>query len=166
MNKTDQPTVDSYFPTYHNVTKATHLLNLNTGEYEKFPDVQKLVFHYMLDRWKFFKGQGNGYFDNQEDIATACCVVRKTVGKAIKLLADCGYLSIKGKMSFNHRSNSYIFDRELNLAILDKEGKIVESFRTNIIGSTKLDKKVAKKPVPQKNYIPAPSWDDEEGLPF
>lgn len=87
MSQANQSTVDSYFPVYHKVTKATHILNLNTGEYEKFPDVQKLVFHYMLDRWKFFRSQGGGYFDNQEDIAIACCVVRKTVGKAIKLLA-------------------------------------------------------------------------------
>ena len=68
-------------------------------------------------------------------------------------------------MSFSHRSNSYSVDRELDLAILDKECKLVESFRTNIIGSTKLDKKVVKKPVPQKSYIPTLYWDDEEGLP-
>lgn len=165
MSQANQSIVDSYFPVYHNVTKATHILNLNTGEYEKFPDVQKLVFHYMLDRWRFFRSQGGGYFDNQEDIAVACCVVRKTVGKAIKLLADCGYLKVKGKMSFNHRSNSYIFDKELQLVILDKDKKVIDSFTTNIIGSSKLDKPKrveTKKPVYQP---PTPSWEDIDG-PF
>ena len=160
MSQTNQSIVDSYFPVYHKVTKATHILNLNTGEYEKFPDVQKLVFHYMLDRWKFFRSQGGCYFDNQEDIAVACCVVRKTVGKAIKLLADCGYLQVKGKMSFNHRSNSYVFDKELQLAVLDKDKKPIDSFITNIIGSSKLDK---PKRVDTKRavYQPStPSWED------
>lgn len=155
--------VDSYFPVYHSVVKSTHLLNLNTGSYERFPDVQKLVFHYMLDRWKFFRSQGNGYFDNQEDIAKACCVVRKTVGKAIKLLAECGYLQIKGKMSFNHRSNSYLFDKELKLSVMEK-GEILEMFETNIIHSSKLEKPKRKPDVvKQPSYhIPTPSRDDIE----
>ena len=161
MNKVQsQETTDSYFPVYHKTTKASHIKNLETGEWVKFPEGQKTIFHYMLDRYKFFKSQGKDYFDNQEDIAFACSCARRSVFSTIKLLSDCGYLTIKGKLTFQHRSNSYVFDKELQLAILDKDKKVIDSFSTNIIGSSKLDKPkkvVINKPVYQP---PTPSLED------
>ena len=163
QNKSDNP--DSYFPTYHSVLKATHIKSAVDGSYHKITDGQKAIFHYILDRYKFFKSQGNSYYDNQEDIAEACASVRRSVFTTIKLLESCGYLRIKAKMGAQHKSNSYTFISELTLAVLDKNGKILEEYETRAVETYK-QPIVVKKPIPQKSYIPAPNWDDEEGLPF
>ena len=120
MTKQNQSVVDSYFPTYHCVLKATHILNKNTGEYLKFPEAQKFIFMYMLDRYKFFKSQGGEYFDNQDQISEACSSVRRTVFSTIKLLEKCGCLSVTSKKTFQHRSNSYVFVGEIDLAVIKK----------------------------------------------
>lgn len=163
MHPQKDQTTDSYFPVYHKAVKATHIKNLHTGEYHKFPDGQKFIFHYMLDRYKFFTSQGKSYFDNQEEIAIACACVRRSVFSLIRLLEECGYLSVKGKLTFQHRSNSYVFDKELQLAVLEK-GKIEEEYSTNMIHSSKLP---TKSKTPSKPaYVPKPFYEDEEGLPF
>lgn len=168
MTKQNQSTVDSYFPTYHCILKATHLLNRNTGEYLKFPEGQKLIFLYMLDRYKFFKSNGGEYFDNQDQISEACSSVRRTVFSTIKLLQKCGYLIVTSKKTFQHRSNSYVFVSELNLAVI-KKNTIEWEHKTNFIDSCKLiepQKKVVNRP----KFIPktaptVPDW-DESDLPF
>lgn len=161
MTNQNQEKIESYFPVYHNVLRATHIKNLNDGSYEKFSDGQKLAFHYVLDRYKFFKQQGKEYFDNQEDIAKACASVRRSIFSIMKLLEKCGYLTIKSKMSFQHRSNSYVFGPALQLAVFESK-KLQENYSVDIIDSFKQTKKkpdVVKQP---SYHIPTPSWDDIE----
>lgn len=153
---------------FHSVLKCTHVWNRESNEYVALHDAQKIVFLYMLDRYKFFRSSGKSYFDNQEDIALACASTRKTVGRTIKLLEDCGCLSVKSKTTFQHRSNSYVFASELNLAVI-KKNTIEWEHKTNFIDSCKLiepQKKVVNKP----KFIPktaptVPDW-DESDLPF
>lgn len=161
--KETKTTTESYFPFYHSVLKATHILNQNTGEYEKFHNSQKLVFVYVMDRYKFFKEQGKEYFDNQEDIAVACSTARGTVFGTLKLLQQCGYLLVKSKKSFVHRSNSYVFTQDVNLAVIIGES-VDWLHRLDVLETSKMTK--PKKP----KFTPKPltvekEW-DESDLPF
>lgn len=129
--------VDSYFPFYHSILRATHIKNLNDGTYLALSPMNKMVMMYFLDRYRFFREQGKQYFDNQEDIAKACAVVRKSVHSTIKIMKQCGYLHVGGKMCFNHRSNNYRIIKEFQLAVLEG-GAVEEEYKTRILYSSKI----------------------------
>jgi hypothetical protein len=131
--------VDSYFPFYHSILRATHIKNITDGTYVSLSPLNKVVMMYFLDRYKFFRDQGKQYFDNQEEIAQACGVVRKSVFNTIKTMSTCGYLNVGGKMSFCHRSNNYKIVKEFQLAVI-KEDVIIEEFGTRILYSSKFTK--------------------------
>lgn len=161
--KGTKTTTESYFPFYHSILKATHILNQNTGEYEKFHNSQKLVFLYVMDRYKFFKEQGKEYFDNQEDIAIACSTARGTVFATLKLLQQCGYLNVRSKKSFAHRSNSYVFTDDICLAVIN--GQSAEwVHKMDVLQTSKMSKPKKPKFTPKPQIIEK-DW-DESDLPF
>ena len=143
--------VDTHFPCYYSVIRATHVKNLKDGSYVSISHTNKVVLLYFINRYKFFKERGEEYFDKQEDIAKACATVRKSVHSLFQVLKQCGYLEIKSKNTFNERYNTYRIMEELQFGVLDKHG-IVEEFGTRILS---------------QSLAPRPhQGNDEEGLPF
>ncbi|MGE6659268.1 hypothetical protein ACQKEK_00785 [Pseudomonas sp. NPDC077408] len=82
---------------------------------------QKLVWLYVLDRYKFFTDDKRAYFDNQIDIAKACGVSERTVLRFFKDLSLSGYLQINQTRIGGHKSNSYVITRDLELVQKSKE---------------------------------------------
>ncbi|WP_263259342.1 helix-turn-helix domain-containing protein [Pseudomonas oryzihabitans] len=120
MNKTQlfaksEKELCSYLPAYKTILSATAWVNPKTGEAKRFSAEQKLVWHYVLDRYKFFKDSNKDYFDNQADIAIACDVSERTVIRLFKDLSIAGYLEIHQIRVGGHKSNSYKITKDLVL---------------------------------------------------
>lgn len=120
MNKTQlfaksEKELCSYLPAYKTILSATAWVNPKTGEAKRFSAEQKLVWHYVLDRYKFFKDSNKDYFDNQADIAIACDVSERTVIRLFKDLSIAGYLQIHQIRVGGHKSNSYKITKDLVL---------------------------------------------------
>lgn len=120
MNKTQlfaksEKELCSYLPAYKAILSATAWVNPKTGEAKRFSAEQKLVWHYVLDRYKFFKDSNKDYFDNQADIAIACDVSERTVIRLFKDLSIAGYLEIHQIRVGGHKSNSYKITKDLVL---------------------------------------------------
>lgn len=107
--------LDTYLPAYKTILSATGWVNLSTGETKPLSAEQKLVWLYVLDRYKFFTDDKCAYFDNQVDIAKACGVSERTVLRFFKDLSLSGYLQITQTRIGGHKSNSYIITRDLVL---------------------------------------------------
>ncbi|TXI33844.1 MAG: helix-turn-helix domain-containing protein [Aquipseudomonas alcaligenes] len=122
--------LDTYLPAYKNIMSAIGFVNLNTGETIKLSAEQKIVWLYILDRYKFFKEKGQLYFDNQSDIALACGVSERTVLRFINALSNSvdeegkhvgsGYLQINQTRIGGHKSNSYTILSDLVLVQPEK----------------------------------------------
>lgn len=112
--------LDTYLPAYKNILSAAGFVNLTTGETIKLSAEQKIVWFYILDRYKFFKEKDQLYFDNQADIAAACGVSERTVLRFIKSLNDYGYLQINQTRIGGHKSNSYVLLSDLVLVQPEK----------------------------------------------
>lgn len=122
--------LDTYLPAYKNIMSAIGFVNLNTGETIKLSAEQKIVWLYILDRYKFFKEKGQLYFDNQADIALACGVSERTVLRFINALSNSvdkegkyvgsGYLQINQTRICGHKSNSYTIISDLVLVQPEK----------------------------------------------
>ena len=116
--------LDTYLPAYKNILSATgfvgvEIVDKKTGEVrdviKPFIAEQKLVWLYVLDRYKFFTDDGRSYFDNQVDIAKACGVSESTVKRFFRSLREAGYLIANETRIGGHKSNSYIINRDLVL---------------------------------------------------
>ncbi|MBF8640115.1 DUF6945 domain-containing protein [Pseudomonas luteola] len=116
--------LDTYLPAYKNILSATgfvgvEIVDKKTGEVrdviKPFSAEQKLVWLYVLDRYKFFTDDKRAYFDNQVDIAKACGVSERTVLRFFKDLSLSGYLQITQTRIGGHKSNSYIVTKDLVL---------------------------------------------------
>lgn len=113
--------LDIYLPAYKNILSAKGWVDLVTGETKVFSAEQKLVWLYVLDRYKFFTDDKRAYFDNQIDIGNACGVSERTVLRFFKELKAAGYLQINQTRIGGHKSNSYVISRDLVLVQKDKK---------------------------------------------
>jgi hypothetical protein len=143
--------LDHYLAAYKNIMSAVGFVNRYTGENIKLSAEQKIVWFYILDRYKFFKDKEQLYFDNQAEIALACGVSERTVLRCIKILSDsvddntgkhvgCGYVHIEQTRIGGHKSNSYIILADLGLVQPEKAPE----------ESTKTQKTNTKAPAKQK----------------
>jgi len=112
--------LSTYLPAYKNILSAKGWIDLGTGETKVFSAEQKLVWLYVLDRYKFFTDDKRAYFDNQIDIGNACGVSERTVLRFFKDLKAAGYLQINQTRIGGHKSNSYVIVRDLVLVQQDK----------------------------------------------
>lgn len=113
--------LDIYLPAYKNILSAKGWVDLVTGETKVFSAEQKLVWLYVLDRYKFFTDDKRAYFDNQIDIGNACGVSERTVLRFFKELKAAGYLQINQTRIGGHKSNSYVISRDLVLMQKDEK---------------------------------------------
>lgn len=115
--------LDIYLPAYKNILSAKGFVGVevekDTGEIKKvvkpFSAEQKLVWLYVLDRYKFFTDDKRAYFDNQIDIGNACGVSESTVKRFFRALREAGYLTAHETRIGGHKSNSYVIVRDLVL---------------------------------------------------
>lgn len=115
--------LDIYLPAYKNILSAKGFVGVeidkNTGEIKQvvkpFSAEQKLVWLYVLDRYKFFTDDKRAYFDNQIDIGNACGVSESTVKRFFRALREAGYLTAHETRIGGHKSNSYVIHRDLVL---------------------------------------------------
>jgi len=115
--------LDIYLPAYKNILSAKGFVGVevekDTGEIKQvvkpFSAEQKLVWLYVLDRYKFFTDDKRAYFDNQIDIGNACGVSERTVLRFFKELNAAGYLQVNQTRIGGHKSNSYVIHRDLVL---------------------------------------------------
>lgn len=180
MNKTQlfaksEKELCSYLPAYKTILSATAWVNPKTGEAKRFSAEQKLVWHYVLDRYKFFKDSNKDYFDNQADIAIACDVSERTVIRLFKDLSIAGYLEIHQIRVGGHKSNSYKITKDLVLvqrennapkAPVSSQAERLEETDTNVLPQP-------EKPLYVELESAGESWaneslplEDYEGLEF
>lgn len=115
--------LDIYLPAYKNILSAKGFVGVevekDTGEIKQvvkpFSAEQKLVWLYVLDRYKFFTDDKRAYFDNQIDIGNACGVSESTVKRFFRALREAGYLTAHETRIGGHKSNSYVIVRDLVL---------------------------------------------------
>lgn len=115
--------LDIYLPAYKNILSAKGFVGVevekDTGEIAQvvkpFSAEQKLVWLYVLDRYKFFTDDKRAYFDNQIDIGNACGVSESTVKRFFRALREAGYLTAHETRIGGHKSNSYVIHRDLVL---------------------------------------------------
>ncbi|WP_312341186.1 DUF6945 domain-containing protein [Stutzerimonas nitrititolerans] len=120
--------LDIYLPAYKNILSAKGFVGVevekDTGEIKQvvkpFSAEQKLVWLYVLDRYKFFTDDKRAYFDNQIDIGNACGVSESTVKRFFRALREAGYLTAHETRIGGHKSNSYVIVRDLVLVQEDK----------------------------------------------
>lgn len=112
--------IDNYLFAYKNILSAVGFVSLNTGETIELSAKQKIIWLYILDRYKFFKDNDQLYFENQAGIALACDVSEKTVQRFIRDLETGGYIQINQTRIGGHKSNSYVLLSDLVLAQADK----------------------------------------------
>ena len=152
MSQEQNNQVETYYPTYNAVQKATEYFSVLTDESKPLTLEKKAVWHWILSRHQFFKNQGKGFFDNQEDIALNSGVSLSTVRRFLKELEEMGYLEVKMTRSYGgHKSNSY---KILTNLILVKGQKA-----KNL--PTKKEKSVDKVAKLYQDYLM-----DESDLPF
>jgi len=69
----------------------------------------KILYRYMLDRYLFFTGLGNEFYDNQDDLAESLAMTRRTIISLIKSLMSAGLVQKRtSRHSGANNSNSYI----------------------------------------------------------
>lgn len=127
--------LDIYLPAYKNILSAKGFVGVeidkDTGEIKQvvkpFSAEQKIVWLYVLDRYKFFTDDKRAYFDNQIDIGNACGVSERTVLRFFKELNAAGYLQVNQTRIGGHKSNSYVIVRDLVLVQEDKEKAPVQA---------------------------------------
>lgn len=137
--------LDIYLPAYKNILSAKGWVDLNTGETKALSAEQKLVWLYVLDRYKFFTDDKRAYFDNQIDIGNACGVSERTVLRFFKELEAAGYLQINQTRIGGHKSNSYMIVRDL---VLVRENKAKASVQAK------------EQPTQAPQKLAAPTMDD------
>lgn len=123
--------LDIYLPAYKNILSAKGFVGVeidkNTGVIKQvvkpFSAEQKLVWLYVLDRYKFFTDDKRAYFDNQIDIGNACGVSERTVLRFFKELNAAGYLQVNQTRIGGHKSNSYVIVRDLVLVQQEDKAK-------------------------------------------
>lgn len=126
----------------------------------------KLLYKYMQDRHEFFKSNGKQFFDNQDDLAVACNLSRRSV---INIIEDFVCVGLVEKSATFHRgamhSNSYVVHD-----IFNKDFFITDATATQSVLKNKQTRKVETKPIEQeKKYTsPKPVYNDyeEENCPF
>lgn len=173
--------LDTYLPAYKNIMSAIGFVNLYTGETIKLSAEQKIVWFYILDRYKFFKEKGQLYFDNQADIALACGVSERTVLRFINALSNSvdkegkyvgsGYLQINQTRIGGHKSNSYTILSDLVLVQPEKApNKPVQARteQTNGIAAPAVQNAVERltEPSSDDSYIPAGQDWAFESIPY
>lgn len=167
--------LDTYLPAYKNILSAVGFVNINTGETIKLSAEQKIIWLYMLDRYKFFKEKDQQYFDNQSDIASAAAVSERTVLRFIKSLSDYGYLQINQTRIGGHKSNSYTLLSDLVLVQPEKAPKKpvqAKTERTNAIAAPAQQIAVEELIEPYSDthesdsHIPASESFATESIPF
>lgn len=108
---------------------------------------EKVIWCWMLDRFKFFKEQNGVWFDNQDEIATYCGVGLSTVKRFIKKLIISGVLHVQKKPMGGARvSNSYVIVRDL--VLVQQEDK------------AKAPVQAKEQPTPAPQELAAPTMDD------
>lgn len=152
MNQEQNQQVETYYPTYKEIQKATEYFHVKAGESKPLTLEKKAVWHWILHRYLFFKSQGKGFFDNQEDIALNSGVSLSTVRRFLKELEEMGYIKITMTQKYGgHKSNSYEILYNL---ILSKDARPK--------GLPKRKEKVVDKPSQTyQDYL-----NDESDLPF
>ncbi len=130
--------LDIYLPAYKNILSAKGFVGVeidkNTGVIKQvvkpFSAEQKLVWLYVLDRYKFFTDDKRAYFDNQIDIGNACGVSESTVKRFFRALREAGYLTAHETRIGGHKSNSYVIARDLVIVQEDKAKAPVQAKET------------------------------------
>lgn len=97
--------------------KATEWISLTTGETLSFSASEKLMWVWMKDRHDFFKGRGQSWYDNQDDIAAATGTSVATVKRWLAKLEKHGYLE-RGSRGL---SNNYTIKADLKLSLIPSE---------------------------------------------
>ncbi len=108
--------------------KAGHMIQcvcLKDNERVRLTANDKLLADHLLDGYRFFSGQGNEYFPNQDDLGKAIAADRTTVLASIKRLEQIGLVSkktITRKGAGARTSNSYKVKswNELNPIVITK----------------------------------------------
>ncbi|MGE6371239.1 DUF6945 domain-containing protein [Stutzerimonas stutzeri] len=145
--------LDIYLPAYKNILSAKGFVGVEvekeTGEIKQvvkpFSAEQKLVWLYVLDRYKFFTDDKRAYFDNQIDIGNACGVSESTVKRFFRALREAGYLTAHETRIGGHKSNSYVIHRDLVLVQED---------------AAKAPVQAKEQPTPAPQELAAPTMDD------
>lgn len=145
--------LDIYLPAYKNILSAKGFVGVevekDTGEIKQvvkpFSAEQKLVWLYVLDRYKFFTDDKRAYFDNQIDIGNACGVSESTVKRFFRALREAGYLTAHETRIGGHKSNSYVIHRDLVLVQED---------------AAKAPVQAKEQPTPAPQELAAPTMDD------
>lgn len=173
--------LDTYLPAYKNIMSAIGFVNLNTGETIKLSAEQKIIWLYILDRYKFFKEKGQLYFDNQVDIALACGVSERTVLRFINSLSNSvdregkhvgsGYLQINQTRIGGHKSNSYVLLSDLVLVQPEKASNKpiqarTEKSNTNIPPTSQNAAEELTEPYSDDGYITAGQDWAFESIPY
>lgn len=116
INKTE---IKSYFNIQHQIACASHWVSLTTGEQIKLNAECKILWCYMVDRYQFFTGRRESWFDNQDALAAAVGVSRSTVVRFVKELEKHGYLQIT-KLPLRGFINSNSYTIKADLVVINK----------------------------------------------
>lgn len=98
-----QENVPTYIKLYDDLLSATHYRSLTTGTSIKLTSSAKLVYAKMKSRFEYFKSNGKGYYDTQDDIADATGLSRKGVNTILQDFHANGIVVIE----LNGRNNVY-----------------------------------------------------------
>lgn len=139
-NNTDA--IAPYFPMYRELLTATHFARLKSAppakkgkpvpaEYLELTIERKILWSWIVDRYKFFKDQGKAFFDNQKDIAATCGVSESTVKRFLRELAEAGYIKTHQTRIGGHKSNSYEVLEELVLLTIKEDSKKAGNAKRN-----------------------------------
>ncbi|WP_282353048.1 hypothetical protein [Pseudomonas sp. PS01303] len=154
--------------------RATHWVSKTTGQQFKFTGTQKIIWVYMVDRYKFFKSLGNDWFDDQEDIAknTGCDV--STVKGFIKQLLEHGYMVVERKKLRGFvSSNSYeiiaslqLHNKHASASVPVQSSSDVKVLGSEVIaleggGAVIASQEVAVQPLPVFENVPLEAYIDK-----
>lgn len=147
--------------------KAAKVVNKNTGEVLKITPSHKLIYRYMLERYRFFSKAGNRYFDNQESISQECAISLATTQRLLYDLKDVGLIVVQTELlerSGSRKKNFYtvvdIFEHGFLLESLTREPK---KQKTQQLKSVPINKVVEEK----KNIcLSEPEYEDWPDCPF
>lgn len=160
--------LDIYLPAYKNTLSAKGFVGVevekDTGEIAQvvkpFSAEQKLVWLYVLDRYKFFTDDKRAYFDNQIDIGNACGVSESTVKRFFRALREAGYLTAHETRIGGHKSNSYVIHRDLVLVQEDAAKAPVNAKEQPTQAPQELEA------VPMDDFVPAGAEWASEAVPM
>ena len=103
---------------------AQHYISLTTGEEVQFTPSNKILWLVVKDRYDFFTGRGNEWFDNHDDIAALSGTTPSTVKRFLAELTKHGYLrTTKRRVNGCAFSNSYVVVQDLVLSSAGPVGK-------------------------------------------